>query len=164
MTAVLALVNLLGEVPVISGRGTKESYLGHVSEEWLKKEKIPIYTKLLIVVAANGNVGSMFLRDEQKYAVHDDAIGIEVKNELLDPAYVLYALLASVALARFQYDAKLYQKRLSKLKIKVPIADDGIISKERQQTLARKFEGLEKLKQQVEQLAKNMENKIIVTD
>jgi len=153
-----------GDIPVISGRGKKESYLGHVSEDWLKEQKIPVYTKPMIVIAANGNVGTVFLRDEPKYAVHDDAIGIEIVSEKVDPHYVLYAIRASVATARFQYDAKLYQKRLSKLKIKIPTADDDTISKEKQQVLASKFEGLENLKHQVERFAKNLENKVIVAD
>jgi hypothetical protein len=153
-----------GDIPVISGRGKKDSYLGHVSEEWLNQQKIPVYTKTLIVIAANGNVGTVFLRDEKKYAIHDDAIGIDIVNEELNPSYVLYAIRASVVAARFQYDAKLYQKRLSKLKIKVPVTDDGSISKEEQQMLANKFEGLENLKQQVEGFAKNLENKVIIAD
>jgi type I restriction-modification system DNA methylase subunit len=153
-----------GDIPVISGRGKKESYLGRVSEEWLTSQKIPVYTKPLIVIAANGNVGSVFLRDEKKYAIHDDAIGIDIVNDELNLNYVLFAIRASVVSARFQYDAKLYQKRLSRLKIKVPVADDGSISKEKQQMLANKFEGLENLKWQVEGFAKSLENKVIIAD
>jgi hypothetical protein len=85
------------------------------------------------VIAANGNVGTVFLRDEKKYAIHDDAIGIDMVNEELNLSYVLYAIRASVVTARFQYDAKLYQKHLSKLRIKVPVDKNGSISKEKQQ-------------------------------
>jgi len=84
-------------------------------------------------------------------------IEIEIVGEKVDPNYVLYAIRASVATSRFQYNAKLCQKRLSELKIKVPIADDGTISKEKQQVLANKFEGLENLKQQEEKFAKNLD-------
>ncbi len=151
-----------GDVPIISGRGKRESYLGFASEAWLTSRGIPVWSRPLIVIAANGNVGTVFLRDEPKYAIHDDAIGIDIVNSDLDPKYILYAIRTAVAVARYQYDAKLYQKRLSTLKIRIPVSGDGGLDRNGQSVLASKFEALENLKEQVGSLAERLQNKVIV--
>ena len=153
-----------GAIPVISGRGKMDSYLGFVDEDWLKHEETPVRTKPLIVVAANGNVGTVFLREEPKYVIHDDAIGIDLVNKQLDPLYTLYALRAAIANSGWQYDAKLYLKRLSSLNIRVPVDSNGDIDSERQKVLAAKYESLERLKQEVEGLAERLQNRVIVAD
>lgn len=155
-------VNHHGNIPVISGRGQKNSYLGYISEDWLKERKIPVYNKPMIVIAANGSVGSVFLRDEPKYMIHDDAIGIMVNDPQMSPEYVQYALRDSVVRAQFYYNAKLYQKTLSSLKISVPIRTDGSIDRVKQDEIAKKFAALDALKDGLSGLADELEEKVLV--
>lgn len=108
-----------GDVPTISGRGRKDSYLGFVSEDWLRREG-KVYREPMVVIAANGSVGSVFLRDEPKYAVHDDAIGIVITNRRILPEDLQFALRASAARAQHHYGAKLYEKKLKLLTVALP--------------------------------------------
>jgi type I restriction enzyme M protein len=153
-----------GEIPVISGHGEEESYLGYISEEWLQEKEIPIYTKTLITVNANGSVGDVFLRNLPKYTIHDDVVGIDVIHEQLYAPYIVYAIREAVARARFRYDAKLYLKRLKPLKIRIPIDEHGEIDIEQQGILATHYERLEELKRTVQHFARELEGKFIITD
>jgi hypothetical protein len=153
-----------GEIPVISGHGEIESYLGYVSEKWLGKNGIPIYTVPLITVNANGSVGDVFLRTIPNYTIHDDVVGIDVVNDMLYVPYIVYAIREAVAKARFRYDAKLYLKRLKPLKIRVPIDEKGLIDIEQQRILATHYERLEELKKTVQHFATTLEGKFITTD
>jgi hypothetical protein len=83
----------------------------------------------MVVIAANGSVGSVFLRDEPKYTIHDDTIGVVVTDPQLNPEYVQYALRDAAAKAQFHYNAKLYQKTLSSLKIRIPMKADGSLDR-----------------------------------
>jgi type I restriction enzyme M protein len=153
-----------GPIPVISGHREAESYLGEISEDWLRQKNIPIYEKSLITVNANGSVGGVFLRTEPKYTVHDDVIAIDVTSPKIHPLYAVYAIRESVARARFRYDAKLYMKRLSPLKIRVPIDANGEIDVQQQQALAAQYERLEMLKRSIQKFATDLEDKFITTD
>jgi len=151
-----------GEVPVISGRGRKDSYLGLVSEKWAKEKGIPVEKKPLIVIAANGNVGSVFLRDEPKYIIHDDAIGIETVSVELDPLYIQFEIRRAISADRFQYDAKLYQARLRDVKVRIPVKDGGLIDMDAQRKMAERFRAIEDMKARIEGLAKELQDKVIV--
>jgi hypothetical protein len=155
-------VNHSGNIPIISGRGRKNSYLGYVSEDWLKERSIPVYDKPMIVIAANGSVGSVFLRDESKYTIHDDAIGVVVNDPQLSPEYVQYALRDAAVKAQFQYNAKLYQKTLRSLKIRIPMKGDGSIDRAKQNELAKRFMALDALKDKLSNLAEELEEKLLV--
>jgi hypothetical protein len=153
-----------GDVPVISGHGEPESYLGLVSETWLRERGITIHSTPLITVNANGSVGDVFLRTESKYTIHDDVIGIEVVSADINPLYAVYAIRESVAKARFRYDAKLYLKRLRPLQILVPLDDKGAFDVQRQQALASQYERLENLKISIQKLAEDLEDRFITVD
>jgi hypothetical protein len=151
-----------GSIPVVSGRGEKDSYLGHVSEDWLRSQGIPVYHEPMIVIAANGSVGSVFIRDEPKYTVHDDALGVIPQTPELVPEYVRYALRNAAAKSQFQYNAKLYQKRLKALSIPVPAKPDGSIDRERQEELAATFDAIDALKGRLSVLSEAFEDKVVV--
>lgn len=152
-----------GKIPVVSGRRSKNSYLGYISESWLKKRNIPIYDKPLVVIAANGSVGTVFLRDEPKYTIHDDVIGIAVNDKRLNLEYVQYALRDSVIKEQFYYNAKIYKKTLSSLKIHVPIKSDGSIDEAKQNEIAKRLMALDALKDRLRDLAEGLEEKVLVT-
>jgi hypothetical protein len=153
-----------GDVPVISGHGEAESYLGFVSEAWLRTEGITIRTTPLITVNANGSVGDVFLRTEPRYVIHDDVIGIDVVSAGVDPLYAVYAIRESVAKARFRWDAKLYLKRLRPLAIRVPVDENGALDVQQQQALATQYERLETLKASIQKLAGELEDRFITVD
>jgi len=151
-------------VPVISGHGEAKSYLGFVSEAWLRKQGITIYAAPLITVNANGSVGDVFLRTEPRYVIHDDVIGIDVVSGDIDPLYAVYAIRESVAKARFRWDAKLYLKRLRPLTIRIPVDQNRAFDVQQQQALATQYERLETLKAAIQTLAEDLEDKFITVD
>ena len=153
-----------GNIPVISSSHEVDGYLGFASEEWLTKNESPVFEKQLITVNMDGSIGSVFLRNESKYTINDVVTAIEVTNEKLDPLYIVYAIKEAIARERFTYGAKLYTKRLKKLKLRVPIDDKGEIDIEQQKILARKYEWLEELKRTMERFAVELENKFITAD
>lgn len=153
-----------GNIPVISSGHEKDSYLGYISENWLLNNENPIFDESLVTVNMDGSVGDVFLRNEPKYTINDVVIAIEIKNRKLYPLYIVYAIKEAVAKAQFKYDAKLYQKRLKKLKIRIPIADNGDFDIEEQQLLALQYEKLEELKHSVKHFADELEDKFITTD
>lgn len=150
-----------GMIPVISGRGEKHSYLGRVSEEWLKASGIPVFTEPMVTIAANGAVGSAFLRDEPKYTIHDDAIGVIVKDPKISPHYLQYALRSTAMEDQYQYGAKLYKKRLLSLKIRIP-AKENSIDREAQDGLAARFILLSMIRGKMKRMAKELEELIFV--
>jgi len=152
-----------GGIPVISGHGEPESYLGHVSEDWLSKNGIPVYTEPMITVNANGSVGDVFLRKEAKYTIHDDVIGIKVVNDRILPSYAVHAIREAVARAQFRYDAKLYVKRLRPLTIRIPVNQHNEPDQERQALLADRYERLEELKRMVQTFSRELDQKFITT-
>lgn len=153
-----------GEIPVVSGHSEAQSYLGYVSESWLKDKNIPVCEVPMITVNANGSVGGTFLRNEKKYTVHDDVTVIKVKGEKLYLPYVVHAIREAIAKAKFRYDAKLYLKRLRPLKIRVPADGDGIIDFETQKTLATQYDKLAELKKSVLHFAQELKKKTIVSN
>lgn len=153
-----------GDIPVISASHKINGYLGYASEEWLRENESPIFEKKLITVNMDGSVGDAFLRNEQKYTINDVVIAIDIISEKLDPLYVVYAIEEAIARERFKYDAKLYKKRIEKLKIRIPINEKGEIDLEKQQVLARKYEWLEELRRTVQHFAIELEGKFITAD
>ena len=152
-----------GDIPVVSGRGVKNSYLGYVAEDWLKEQNIPTYDKPMIVIAANGSVGTVFLRDEPKYTIHDDTVGIIVNDPTIKVEYLQYALRNSVIKAQFYYNAKIYQKTLSSLKVKIPVDGNGLIDVTKQDKFAKKNSALNVVKEKLSDLTQELEEEILIT-
>jgi hypothetical protein len=152
-----------GYIPVISGHLEQDSYIGHISEEWLQQNEIPVYRDAdqLITVNANGSVGTTYLRIEEKYTVHDDVNIIKIINSQLNPLYIVYSIRESVANARFKYNAKLYAGRLSTLKVRVPVDADGNFDADQQALLSMRYERMDGVKKSIIKFAKNIENKFI---
>jgi restriction endonuclease S subunit len=153
-----------GNIPIVSGRNQKNSYLGFVSEEWLKSQNISVYSEPRVVIAANGSVGSVFLRDEEKYVIHDDAIGIVITTPEIVPEYLQYALRIAAVKAQYQYNAKLYKKRLKSLCVSIPIKEDGSLDRERQTELASRLMTIDSVKDKLGTLIDRLEKRAIVTN
>ncbi len=153
-----------GEIPVISGHKEEDSYLGKVSEKWLIENNILIYTKPMITINSNGNVGKVYLRTLDKYAIHDDVTGLDVINTHINLEYCVYSIREAIALAQFKYDAKLYMRRLKKLGIKFPLNGGTAPDIKAQEELALKFEKLQSLKDIIKNFSENVSNKFIVLD
>lgn len=108
-----------GDIPVYSGSKDPHRALGHVSEKWLKKEKIPVESKPIITVNANGFVGAVFSRNE-RCVIHDDVMVIEIKDKNIDQEFLVSELQDAIAEGNFEYEAKLYN-RVKELFVKIPI-------------------------------------------
>ncbi len=155
-----------GDIPVISGHGEQDSYLGKISAAWLSSNGTPVMgaTDSIITVNANGNVGATFLRNEEKFVVHDDVNIVKLQDARLHPQYVVYAIREAVAKSRSRYDAKLYAKRLKQLVVRVPVDQNGSIDSDQQKALAEELEKLEELKRAVLAFSKELEDKFITAE
>jgi hypothetical protein len=105
---------------------------------WLKAHKIPVETKPLVTVIANGAkaVGKVFVRREEQYAIMDDVIGIEILSDQIDLDYLASELRRCIAAGNFIYEAKLFSGRARQLTAAIPIRPDGSFDLDRQQTIA----------------------------
>ena len=152
-----------GVIPVISGRREKHSYLGHVSEDWLRDQGIPVFDRPIIVIAANGSVGSVFLRDEPKFTIHDDAIGIIPQTPELVPDYLQYSLRNAATKSQPVFNAKLYQKRLRELSVSIPSKTDDSIDIDKQKELASNFQALDILRKKLNALSDTFADNVVVS-
>jgi len=153
-----------GDIPVISGRKRADSYLGHISEEWLKNNNKPIYLRTLVTINSNGAVGEVFLRELPKYTIHDDVTAIDINIEKIDFRFLVYSIRQAIADADFRYDAKLYKKRLKRLEIKIPVDEEGNFDLDTQERLALNFEKLNEIKESVKNFNNELENKFITAE
>ncbi len=153
-----------GDIPIISGHKEINSYLGYISEKWLKEHNIPIYDKPLITINSNGNVGKVFLRENPKYTFHDDVTCIKIENKDIEPKFLVYAIRESLAKANFKYGAKLYIKRLENIEINIPVTRDDKFDVNRQIKLMSKFERLELLKDKIVKFSNFFDNHFITLD
>lgn len=154
-----------GDVPVVSGHREQDSYIGFVSDEWAAAQGIPISHAgdSIITVNANGSVGTTFLRTEDRFIVHDDVNMVRAVSSDIYPPYLVYAIRESVAKARFRYDAKLYQKRLGLLMVRIPITEDGAPDMQQQMALALQYERLESLRNSIVSFAEGLSDKFITS-
>jgi hypothetical protein len=127
-----------GDVPVFSCFKEANAVKGSIAESWLNSKNIPIETKPLVTVIANGAkaVGKVFVRREERYAITDDVIGIEVLTGSIDLDYLASELRRSIAAGNFIYEAKLFSGRAKQLTANIPVRADGSFDLERQQTIA----------------------------
>lgn len=127
-----------GEVPVFSCFKEANATKGSITASWLESKNIPIETKPLVTVIANGAkaVGKVFVRREEQYAITDDVIGISVLIDSIDLDYLASELRRSIAGGNFIYEAKLFSGRAKQLTANIPIHADGSFDLERQQTIA----------------------------
>jgi len=139
-----------GNIPVYSGSKDPRRPLCSVSESWAKKQNIPIESKPIITINANGYVGAVFHRNE-KCIIHDDVMIIEIQNDVLDMQYASYALRSAIAEGNYEYEAKLYN-RVKELTIAVPILPDGHFDVQRQKKIATTFKKFDTLKESVSEL------------
>ncbi|MGJ3231216.1 MAG: N-6 DNA methylase [Oceanicaulis sp.] len=151
-----------GEVLVIASGRHEDSYFGWISNDYLKKKfdkKLKIFNEpgKVITLGSTGSVGIPYLRSETNWFLHDDAIAIRIVNDALVPEYVRFALEDSVANARFDYTAKLYEERLKSLTIRVPIGINNNISVELQERIAGKFQTKKDLEMKIKEVGKELQ-------
>lgn len=138
--------NNRGEIIVIASGRHKDSYFGYISENYLQgkfrvksNDLIPQLfssARKILTVGATGAVGAVHLRDEELWYLHDDALAIEIIADDIDPQYCRFALQEAINQAQFAYSAKLYQKRLSSLKVEFPVHQNGDFDLDAQQQIA----------------------------
>ncbi len=135
----------LGSVVVIASGRHKDSYFGLLDEEWLKRSFDPegtnenlIFTpeRRILTVGSTGSVGRVHIRDEEKWFLHDDALAVELLPDNLDKLFCRYALQAAIDESHFDYSAKLYRERLTSIKFRVPVDENGDFDYEKQKEIA----------------------------
>jgi len=147
-----------GSIPVVASGRHEDSYLGTISEDYLNEEGHVVYTPddNMLSVGATGAVGNVHLRREEKWFLHDDALGIRVVHQDLLPEYVRLALQQAIHVARFDYTAKLYQERLSALEIPVPVKDDGSFDVDLQREMAEAYHRQEEMERELHDVAERL--------
>lgn len=148
-----------GDVIVIASGRHRDSYFARVSPSFLmgkfRKKRIddvPGYfcaRANFVSVGATGSVGVVHVRDEEKWFLHDDALAVEIMDTTIDVQYFRFALQQAITEAQFNYCAKLYQKRLASVVVKIPTDKKGIFDLGAQRGLAQIYEQQEKIRQSV---------------
>lgn len=139
-----------GSVPVYSGSKDQLRPLCKISEKFAITNGIPIETKPIITVNANGFVGAVFLRDE-KCVIHDDVMVINVISDDLNKEYVVYALRSAIAEGNYEYEAKLYN-RVKEIEFDVPVGKAGNPDYTKQEKISSVYKKFEVLKQSIAEL------------
>jgi len=111
-----------GDVPVYSCFIEAHLKKGDIDEAWLKAKNIPIETKPLVTIMANGAkaVGRVFVRRE-RCAITDDVIIVEPKSPRIDLDFLAIKLRSEIARHNFVYEAKLFKGRVQELSVDIPI-------------------------------------------
>jgi len=150
---------------VSSGRHV-ESYLGTVAEAYVRSQGFTLFENKtnVMTVGATGAVGSVHLRKEPKWFLHDDALAVEVCHASLMPNYVRCALQHSINIARFEYTAKLFAERLKALEIDVPVDKTGLPDKVLQEQIAEAYERKEAVESRLKELAEHLRDVAVEFD
>ena len=132
-----------GDVPVYSCFKESTIIKGKADEKWLTSRGVRIETEPIVTVNANGaSVGKVYARNE-RCALTDDVIAIEVRQPDIDHDYMAFRLREAVAAGGFLYEAKLFTARVRELEVTLPTKPDGSFDLECQKKIAtaeRKFE------------------------
>lgn len=149
-----------GDVPVVSSGRHADSYLGTVSAAYLQSRSLTFFSNSprIMTVGCTGAVGTVHMRKEIRWFLHDDALAVEVVDNELVPEYVRCALQRAIDVARFDYTAKLYQERLKSLQIEVPVDNvskfDGVM----QAQIAEAFQHEEEINARLRKLAQDLQS------
>lgn len=141
-----------GDIPVFSCFKDARLTKGKVSEEWLIKNKIPIEDKIFVTVNANGaSVGKVFVRDE-KCALTDDVIAVEILDDDIDPEFLALQLRSAVAAGGFLYEAKLFVGRVKELEVELPVDENGRFDIVQQRVIAQAIKRFDNIRQRLAEL------------
>jgi type I restriction enzyme M protein len=127
-----------GDVPVYSCFTEATAKKGDIDAGWLKAKKIPIETKPLVTVMANGAsaIGRVFVRRE-RCAVTDDVIIVETLTDEVDVDFLAIQLRDEIARGNFVYEAKLFTGRVRGLSVKIPVLADGALDIAQQRAIGK---------------------------
>jgi type I restriction enzyme M protein len=139
-----------GDVPVYSCFTRSAAEKGRVSGAWIdsmtETKGFWRITEPTVTVNATGasGVGIVFVR-ENECVITDDVIAVVPKVPGIDPSYLATALSSVIAGGDFQYEAKLYQGRLSELTIEIPVTESGEFDLEMQRAIGQAVRRVEVL-------------------
>ena len=141
-----------GDVPVYSCYKERETIKGMVDEDYLNDHYFRVESPdhPVVTVSANGSVGAVFARAE-KCLLTDDLIVVEPMHDDIDIGYLAIAIRRAIAGKGYGYEAKLFQTRVKKLVVRLPMKDKAknIFDVELQKKDAERFERLEAIRKQI---------------
>ena len=149
-----------GEIPVYSCSRERERPLGFISERWLGEKNIPVEEGPTLTINANGSVGCVFVRNE-RCAIHDDVIVIDILHKDIEPEYVKCQLENSIAKGCFEYEAKLFKTSVSEIRVDIPATPEGGFDTVQQKSIARAYRNLDDIKQKLAELGEWSEKTIL---
>lgn len=150
-----------GDVPVYSCFIDAVLKKGDIDEKWLKAKKIPIETKPLVTIMANGAkaVGRVFVRRE-RCAITDDVIIVEPKSPEIDLDFLAIKLRSEIARHNYVYEAKLFKGRVQELSVDIPIkakskgAEGQSFDLQQQKAIASAINRFDEIRQKLYSLGK----------
>ena len=112
-----------GDLPVFSCFKDARLTKGSVDEDWLRETGKPIEERPIVTINANGaSVGKVYVRNE-RCAITDDVIIVDILSPDVDPEYLAAQLRDEIEKRDFVYEAKLFQGRVRELDVCIPVCD-----------------------------------------
>jgi type I restriction enzyme M protein len=144
-----------GDIPVFSCFTEPTATKGSIDEDWLKKRQIPIESKPLVTVMANGAsaVGRVFVRRE-RCAITDDVIIVEPLRDDIDIDFLAIQLRGEIARGNFVYEAKLFTGRVRELSVQIPTRADGTFDLAQQKAISTAINRFDAIRARLDQLGR----------
>lgn len=144
-----------GDVPVYSCFTEASASKGTIDAGWLAAKKIPIESRALVTVMANGAsaIGKVFVR-RQRCAITDDVIIVEPLRDDIDVDFLAIQLRDEIAQGNFVYEAKLFTGRVRTLSVQIPTLGDGSFDREQQIAIASAVNRFDSIRERLHRLGK----------
>lgn len=147
-----------GNIPVYSSSKFENEALGFVSDNIKNIVKdAKFFDGINLTINADGSVGSVFVRKVKFYA-NDICNIVNVVHPKIDINFLKYELRTQIFTMGLNWTNKLYKKKLSEVKVRIPVDEKGEYDLKRQKKIAEKYENIESIKKQ---LAENLDSMII---
>ena len=152
-----------GTIPVYSSSKDEFSVLGFISEEYLIKNNLILYSFPSILFNLDGSVGHCFIRNDKKYSFIDVVASLHPVNENIDLQYLFYLLKDKLRKTGADYQSKLYFNKIKdyNILIDIPIDQNGDFDFIRQREIIEKYFIVEQIKKNIIEELDKIKNIII---
>lgn len=148
-----------GDIPVYSSSQRSDSVLGHVSEKFLIDEGLILFTEPAVLINIDGSVGHCFVKRDEKFSFIDVVAALQPVSDDIDLDYLKCELQSRIRESGADYQTKLYLGKIKsrKMTVKIPVRSDGSFDLEAQQDLAKRYQAIEEIR---EELNKKLEEAV----
>jgi len=141
-----------GDVIVYSCFKSSEIEKGKVSRSWLAEGDIPVESRPVVTVNANGaSIGKVFTRYES-CVLTDDVIIVEPLRRDIDVEFLAHELRSAVEAGNFIYEAKLFVGRVRQLSVRLPAKKDGSFDIKQQRAIGNAIRRFDNIRHRIQEL------------